>query len=101
MKKQISLRRFNEALGLLLAIVATTHLVVVFSLAILHHDLHYINPLYYFGLSEVFPQQIHSNTAVGVGWIFLVIFFLISAYCLRKYNISFTLRKNQIKKDKS
>jgi hypothetical protein len=99
MKKQIMIRRFFEAFGMLLATVASIHLVVVFSLSILHHDLHYINPLYYFGMSEVFPQYIHSNVIVGIGWIFLVILLLISVYLLRNYDINFVTRKKTIKKD--
>ena len=98
MRKHI--KRDIEALGVLLAIIAAIHLSFVFILAIFHHDLHFINPLYFFGLSEVTSKYVHSDVAVGIGWIFLVLFFMTSLYILRNKKIVF-LDKDavQIKKE--
>jgi hypothetical protein len=70
-----TIKRLWQTLLITMAAAATFHLIIVAITAGYKHDMGFLNPLDFLGLSVVFPQYRNSQTAAGFGWLALTALF--------------------------
>jgi uncharacterized membrane protein len=95
MKSQLS--QGIKALALVLLGSAAIHMVIVFIQAILERDAHFVSPLFFYGLQEVFPAQVYSLSGVIIGWVLLSALFWIVYYCTENMEITISVKHRKPK----
>ena len=86
-------RKGIQALVITMSLAVIFHLCIVTITSIIKHDVSYLNPLDFLGLSIVFPQYRESHAAAAAGWLALTSLFFGVLYIGFHYHLYVSIIK--------
>ena len=94
-RKQNFTGAFN-ALVITFAFAAMFHLILVAVVSLVKHDMSFLNPLDFLGVSILYPHYRNSQLWAGIGWTTLAVLFFTVLYLRIHYHLYIAIIKESV-----